>query len=124
MTTVSWTEMKHGSKADYEMLTPLFEEHARGGLVSNLTSNPDWTRNEGRYARAFFPTLLIMSLLAHYGVEVPTIAYYSRSPPTLWWHEWCMRRRAKGRAHGRQDPPVLTTVAMHSGGSGASTLAV
>ena len=93
-------------------------------FVSNLTSNPDWTRNEGRYARAFFPTLLIMSLLAHYGVEVPTIAYYSRSPPTLWWHEWCMRRRAKGRAHGRQDPPVLTTVAMHSGGSGASTLAV
>ena len=89
------------------------------------TSNPDWTRNEESYSRAFFPTLLVLSLLAHYGVEVPTIAYYW-SPPRLWWQvEWCMRRRTKGRTHARQDPPVvLTTVAVHSGGSGASTLAV
>lgn len=36
MTDVSWTEMKHGTKADYEMLTPRFEEHARGVLVNNL----------------------------------------------------------------------------------------
>ena len=30
--------MKHGDKADYPMLTPRFEEHARGSLVGNLTS--------------------------------------------------------------------------------------
>ena len=88
-------------------------------FVSNLTSNPDWTRNDESYARAFFPTLLVLSLLAHYGVEVPTIAYY-RSPPRLWWHEWCIRRQARGRTHEHQDPPVpLTTVAVHSGGSSA-----
>jgi len=34
--TVTWTEMQHGTKADYEMLGPLFEEHARGSLVGNL----------------------------------------------------------------------------------------
>ena len=38
MAQVSWTEMKHGTKADYEMLTPLFEDHARGVLVGNLTT--------------------------------------------------------------------------------------
>ncbi len=36
MRTVSWTEMRHGTKADYEFLTPAFEEHARGALVDNL----------------------------------------------------------------------------------------
>lgn len=38
MTTVGWTEMKHGTKADYQMLTPRFEDHARGSLVGNLTT--------------------------------------------------------------------------------------
>ena len=95
-------------------------------FVSNLTSNADWTRNEDSYARAFFPTLLVLSLLAHYGIEAPTIAYY-RSPPR------CMRmpmrstsgRQAKARTREHKDPSVLTTVAVHSGGSfGAGTLAV
>jgi len=36
--TVSWTSMAEGDQADYELLTPLFEEHARGALVGNLTS--------------------------------------------------------------------------------------
>lgn len=36
--TVSWTSMADGDQADYEMLTPLFEEHARDALVGNLTS--------------------------------------------------------------------------------------
>jgi len=36
--TVTWTAMADGDQADYEMLTPLFEEHARGALVGNLTS--------------------------------------------------------------------------------------
>jgi len=62
-------------------------------FVSNLTSNADWTRNEDSYARAFFPTLLVLSLLAHYGVEVPTIAYY-RSPPG------CMRMPMRSRRGG------------------------
>lgn len=34
--TVQWTEMQHGTKADYEMLTPAFEDHARANLVPNL----------------------------------------------------------------------------------------
>ncbi len=38
MQTVSWTEMKHGSKEDYEFLTPAFEEHARGNVVNNLVN--------------------------------------------------------------------------------------
>ena len=36
MYTVSWTRMEDGSKADYEMLSPTFEEHTRGQLVDNL----------------------------------------------------------------------------------------
>jgi predicted HD phosphohydrolase len=36
--TVSWTSMADGDQADYEMLTPLLEEHTRGALVANLTS--------------------------------------------------------------------------------------
>ena len=36
--TVGWTSMEDGDRADYEMLTPLFEAHARGALVGNLTS--------------------------------------------------------------------------------------
>lgn len=32
---VSWTSMEHGTKEDYEFLTPLFEEHAVAGLVDN-----------------------------------------------------------------------------------------
>ena len=36
--TVSWTSMQDGDQADYEMLTPLFEAHARGALVNNLTT--------------------------------------------------------------------------------------
>ena len=35
--TVSWTSMQDGDQADYEMLTPQFEKHARAALVSNLT---------------------------------------------------------------------------------------
>ena len=71
-------------------------------FVSNLTSNADWTRNEWRYARVFFPVLLALSVLAHYGVEVPTIAYYSRRPPKLSWQcgSWqaqrqCLKQPAK-----------------------------
>ena len=36
--TVTWTEMQHGDQADYEMLTPAFEEHARANLVPNLVT--------------------------------------------------------------------------------------
>jgi predicted HD phosphohydrolase len=36
--TVSWTSMQDGDQADYEMLTPQFEEHARSALVVNLTT--------------------------------------------------------------------------------------
>ena len=35
---VSWTSMEHGDQADYQMLTPRFEEHARSALVPNLTT--------------------------------------------------------------------------------------
>ena len=34
--TVAWTSMEHGTKADYEMLAPLFEQHAMPALVGNL----------------------------------------------------------------------------------------
>lgn len=36
--TVSWTSMADGDQADYQMLGPIFEEHAKGTLVSNLTT--------------------------------------------------------------------------------------
>ena len=36
--TVEWTSMAEGTQADYEMLSPLFDEHARGALVGNLTT--------------------------------------------------------------------------------------
>lgn len=39
--TVGWTEMAHGTRADYEMLTPAFDEHARGNLVPNLLAMLD-----------------------------------------------------------------------------------
>ncbi len=39
--TVSWTSMADGDQTDYEMLTPLFEEHARGALVGNLLTMLD-----------------------------------------------------------------------------------
>ncbi len=32
--TVSWTSMADGDQADYEMLTPLFEEHARDAWLA------------------------------------------------------------------------------------------
>ena len=35
-TTVTWTEMAHGSAADYEMLTVTFEQHSSQSLVPNL----------------------------------------------------------------------------------------
>ncbi len=35
-TAVSWTEMRHGTAADYQRLAPLFDAHARGALVDNL----------------------------------------------------------------------------------------
>ena len=38
MPMVAWTEMAHGTQADYEILTPAFDEHARGNLVANLVS--------------------------------------------------------------------------------------
>jgi predicted HD phosphohydrolase len=47
MATVTWTEMKNGSKADYEMLTPLFEEHARGGLIGNLLTMLGMLKGDG-----------------------------------------------------------------------------
>jgi predicted HD phosphohydrolase len=36
MRTVNWTKMQDGDQADYEMLSPAFEEHARSNLVDNL----------------------------------------------------------------------------------------
>jgi predicted HD phosphohydrolase len=36
--TVTWTQMADGTQADYERLTPLFEQHARGNLVGNLVT--------------------------------------------------------------------------------------
>ena len=38
MRTVGWTEMRHGTRADYEMLAPAFEHHTRANLVANLIS--------------------------------------------------------------------------------------
>ncbi|MBT5139601.1 MAG: HD domain-containing protein [Acidimicrobiaceae bacterium] len=38
MRTVNWTEMQYGDRADYERLSPAFEEHARSNLVDNLCS--------------------------------------------------------------------------------------
>ncbi len=35
---VSWTEMRHGSKDDYERLGVLFSEHAQAGLVDNVVN--------------------------------------------------------------------------------------
>ena len=42
--TVSWTAMADGDRADYEMLTPVFEEHARGSLVNNLVAMLGWLK--------------------------------------------------------------------------------
>ncbi|MGI9621585.1 MAG: HD domain-containing protein [Acidimicrobiales bacterium] len=33
---VAWTRMEDGTKADYEFLTRLYEDHAKGALISNL----------------------------------------------------------------------------------------
>lgn len=38
MNTMNWTRMEEGSKSDYEYLAPLFERHARGALVTNITN--------------------------------------------------------------------------------------
>jgi len=38
MYTVAWTEMQYGTKPDYELLCPAFEQHTRGNLVDNLCS--------------------------------------------------------------------------------------
>ena len=61
-------------------------------LVSNLTSNADWSRHEASYTRAFFPALLVLSLLAHYGIEVPVAHYYRRPPHCGWWKRTSTRR--------------------------------
>ena len=34
--TVTWTAMRHATRADYEMLTPAYDNHARAHLVPNL----------------------------------------------------------------------------------------
>lgn len=34
--TVTWTRMAEGTREDYELLIPLYEDHARGELVDNL----------------------------------------------------------------------------------------
>ena len=34
--TVPWTEMREGTREDYEVLIPMYEEHARSELVGNL----------------------------------------------------------------------------------------
>ena len=36
--SVEWTEMRHGTKVDYERLDTAFTAHARGALVGNLTN--------------------------------------------------------------------------------------
>ncbi len=36
--SVDWTRMEEGTREDYELLVPLFEQHARGALVDNLLS--------------------------------------------------------------------------------------
>ena len=36
--TVTWTEMKDGTRADYEMLGAVFDAHAGGKLVDNLAT--------------------------------------------------------------------------------------
>jgi predicted HD phosphohydrolase len=38
MYTVSWTRMEDGSRADYEMLSPAYEDHAKETLAPNLVS--------------------------------------------------------------------------------------
>ena len=48
-----------------------------------LTSEPDYSTNVRRYLEGFFPLLVAVALLAHYGVEVPFAAHY-RAPPR-WW---------------------------------------
>jgi len=44
--TVTWTEMQHGTKADYDMLGPAFEAHARGNLVPNLVTMLDLLKGD------------------------------------------------------------------------------
>ena len=34
--TVSWPRMADGTKADYEMLGPIYEEHGRGAILDNV----------------------------------------------------------------------------------------
>jgi len=36
MEQVTWTEMDHGTKADYEMLGKLYTEHTQGELIENM----------------------------------------------------------------------------------------
>ncbi len=38
MYTVPWTRMEDGSRADYEMLSPAYEDHAKATLAPNLVS--------------------------------------------------------------------------------------
>lgn len=38
MEQVTWTEMDHGTKADYEVLGKLYTEHTQGELIENMIS--------------------------------------------------------------------------------------
>lgn len=83
-------------------------------FVSNLTANSDWTRDEAAYVRAFFPVLLGLSVLAHYGVEAPVSAYYRR-PPRWWGCCSCPRRpQQRQRRHQGAGHSALTATSRHS----------
>jgi len=52
-------------------------------FTSQLTMNEGWTLNEQARNYVFFPILLAIALLGHYGVERPNAAFYKRPPSWL-----------------------------------------
>jgi len=48
--------------------------------TSTMTMDEGWVRNDKLARSVFLPLVLLVSVLAHYGVEKPAVAYY-RQPP-------------------------------------------
>ena len=63
--------------------------------IKQLTSEPDYSTNVRRYLEGYFPLLIVVALLAHYGVEVPVAAHY-RAPPR-WWCQTTARSGGAAR---------------------------
>lgn len=67
-------------------------------FTSQLTMNEGYTLNANARNAAFFPVLFAFVLLGHYGVELPTAAFY-KSPPAWLCGGCCARTpRAEKRA--------------------------